>query len=64
MDGLDVYYTKKEVARRLRCDVTTVERMIRDRRISSTKPFGRVLVPKSEVHGLESGKWEPARPPE
>ena len=58
------YYTKREVADILRIDRRTVERMIEDGRISSVKPFGKVLVPVSEIHGLLAGNWTPATPPE
>lgn len=62
--GETEFYTVRQVAEILCCTVATVFRMVRDGEISSTKPRGKRLIPKKEIHGLISGTWEPARPPE
>ncbi|NDV20840.1 excisionase family DNA-binding protein [Pseudodesulfovibrio sp. JC047] len=58
------FYTLREVAEILCVHLSTVERMVRDERISSTRPVHKRLIPKSEVHGLINGNWTPATPPE
>ncbi|MBI9080850.1 MAG: excisionase family DNA-binding protein [Pseudodesulfovibrio sp.] len=61
---LPAFYTVTEAAGILCVDRSTVERMIRDKRVSSTKPVHKRLIPQSEVHGLIAGTWAPATPPE
>jgi excisionase family DNA binding protein len=62
--GETSFYTIKETADILRVHPSTVERMIRDRRVSSCRPVHKRLIPKSEIHGLINGNWTPATPPE
>ena len=52
----------KEIARLMRCDVTTASRRVA--RAGIGKVYGgNVLVPRSELHRLEGGDARTARPP-
>jgi len=62
--GETLFYTIKEAAEIFRVSKRTVERLIRDRRVSSCKPLHKRLIPQSEVHGLINESWTPAMPPE
>lgn len=54
--------TKKEAADRLCVVPKTIDNMIRDGELSSTKPRHKVLVPESEINALIEGSWKAARP--
>lgn len=55
------FLTVTEVAELLRVHRRTVEKMIHEREISSCKPKGKRLIPKSEIESLISGSWTQAR---
>lgn len=63
-NGCIEFYTIKEVSVIFKVHISTVERMIRDKRLSSTKPSHKRLIPKSEIHSLIAGNWVAADPPE
>jgi excisionase family DNA binding protein len=54
--------TIKEAAAEMRCSVATMREQINRRRLEVSKPFGKILVPRSEIQRLKDETKIPALP--
>lgn len=58
------WVTKATAAKILDCKPRTVERLIANGKLSTTKPFGRVMVSLDEIHERRAATYKPREEPE